>query len=183
MKRTLMMIGAALLAAVPISMAAASPAMAGQTSGPIYIAYYHQYLTDPYDGGNGSDVRFFGSKDSKGATWDTNFINNVASLNPFKSSGLNSQYGSDNVFEIENNFDHEAYSLGTDEDRAVMRPTSAGNWFVDVPEGSGTFKLISVYATNNFGGGEIPYCLTFFATGQQAQYVSCNSSGQILNTF
>ena len=49
-----------------------------------------------------------------------------------------------------------AYSLGTDEDIAVMQPTSDGNWFVYVPEAATPFKLFSVYATNNFGAGRSP---------------------------
>jgi hypothetical protein len=182
-------IGACLLAAAPLCVAVSSPAMASQECGTlpvsgsnVYITNYSNYLTDPYGGGNGTAVKFDTNVTNPSSLWSVVGYGPVSQVNPFKgNNNFNKMYGCDEVVSFENN-QNDSYSLGTEDTSAVMRPNADGNYFVAVPEGS-NYKLISVYATNNAdgGGGLIAYCLTYRAPGQQAVYVSCDSSGQIMD--
>jgi len=180
-------VAACLLAAAPLCVAAGSPAMASQACGSlpvsgsnVYITNYSNYLTDPYGGGNGTAVKFDTNVTNPSSLWSVVGYGSVSQVKPFRgNNNFNSTYGCDEVVSFENN-QNTGYSLGTEEYYAVMRPDADGNYFVAVPEGS-NYELISVYATNNWGGGEIPYCLTYTSPGAQALYGSCGGDGQILD--
>jgi hypothetical protein len=175
-----------LFMAMPLCLAVVSPAAAGQVhpnqdniSGRNYVTNYNDFLTDPYDGGTGTAIKFDFSITNDSAQWDFIGKGQVTS-STFSNPTLLQTYGGDPLVELDNFGDFDENALGTVGFDAVMRPYTDGNYFVEHSLGNGNYRLVSVYATNNEGGGNVAYCLTSDGASQQAIYSPCGDSGQTL---
>ncbi len=156
-----------------------SPDSTGWWGANTYVANYSDYLTDPYGGGNGTPVKFDYDVENSTSSWYVSYVGTVSASTFPDSSALQNEYDGDVIVQFESNATSNDYSLGTTEDLAVMRPTG-NNYFVEDYLGGTKFQVVSVYATNNWGGGEIAYCLTSEGPSEQAQYAPCGDPGQTL---
>jgi hypothetical protein len=188
-------VAVSLFAALPLCVAAAGPAPALQVPaasarvhsvkpdyiwGGWYLSNYNDYLTDPYGQGNGTPVKFDYNVIDPTSYWDIIEAGTVTSSTFGNNQQLCETYCGDWLVGLENSA-NKAYELGTTEDEAVMRPTADGNLFVEHPLANLNYQFVSVYATNNWGGGEIAYCLTNDGAGNQAMYAPCGSPGQTIS--